>query len=149
MQYKAEAVIASVLVVAMLSAFGTLSAFANPSPTGSGMGCTNSAKANTNPALGTCTGGGQPGAGPQTQPARSPNVGGSASATTCQGVATATGQALSAVTPGNSGNSQSAHGTGTGNQHYAGQPNTPSAANSNSQNAVSQYDTSCYQQAVH
>lgn len=132
------AVIASAVVVAMLSAFGTLSALANPSPTGSGMGCMNSAVAS---GAGTCTGGGQPGAGPQTAPLHSPSTGGSASATLCA--------SNGSQAPGNSFNSQSAHGTGTGNQHYAGQPGTTSSLNANSPHAVSQYDISCYQQSVH
>ena len=57
------------------------------------------------------------------------------------------------VTCGEKGLDQQPNGFGSGGfanaeAHYAGTPGTPSALNSNSLKAVSQYDVACYQQTM-
>lgn len=54
-------------------------------------------------------------------------------------------------TPGSSGASAGApfNPSGTAGNHYAGNPGTASANNSNSSTAVSQYDIACFQQTTH
>ena len=67
--------------------------------------------------------------------------------TTC-GSTTSTGLVIS-MTPGNAANAQSPFNpSGQAGTVYAGNPGTASLANSNSDEAVSQYDIACFQQSV-
>ena len=116
MQYKPEAVIASAIVVVMLSAFGTLTAFANPS----GQGCA---------ILGTCNPNTTPSGQVTGQKAGPTNV--------CPGTPT--------EKPGNAFNAGGSpfNPTGTAGGVYAGNPGTASQDHSNSGAAIAQYDRAC------
>jgi len=122
MQKILVAVIASAIVVAMLSTFGTLTAFANPSPGVPGEGGPNPSTANN--------GGAHPGA---SNTATSVNCGSGNAASTPPGQ---TGQSQSPFAPVNNGGTP----TKSASNYNSGSPGQPGG---------SQYDTACFQATQH
>ena len=90
------------------------------------------------PALGVA---GMAGATPSPNGPGQPGTGGGMGTTSCSNFTTTPGKAALAQSPFNSG--------GNAGLHYAGNPNTASAANSNSPHSISEYDIACFQQTVH
>jgi hypothetical protein len=70
-----------------------------------------------------------------------PGTGGGDGSTSCSNFTSTPGHSALANSPFNP--------NGNAGLHYAGNPGTKSAANSNSPHSVSEYDIACFQQTVH